>query len=633
MKTIEHDSKKWIPKYSFPDNAIWHWKEQFEREPMAAITVILLAAVAVFLPLLSARLPKLVLQALEEHWKSARFARSLVILVTVLAAANMLQSSLQAYMKRMQGPFEDVFNLRLLAKRMRVDYEMLESKKFNEDAHAVYDSLYRPNSVIRDSSVIWQKSLAAAGGLALYGMILLQQSWLLLILAVAPAIIDFFLKGRAARRDRELRPALDEASRKMRYVEEQSWDFRAGKDIRMYHLGGWLLGILSREKTVGEETAVRLENGYLTANLWDAVQCFVRDCFAYLFLIHCIVRGAMPVSDFVWYLSIVSSCQLACSALLQNGELLGRLSFDYSRLRCFLDSDDGDIFKKTDSAEKRTEVPSSVTIEMNHVSFSYPGSTEPTLKDICLSIRAGESIALVGLNGAGKSTMVKLLCGLYRPTQGTILVNGRPLSEYSREEYFSLIAAVFQNVKLLPLTIAQNVAADNGDDIDRRRVRECLSLAGLLEMTDKLPEKENTSLGYGVLDHGIDLSGGERQKLWMARALYKNAPVLILDEPTAALDPLAEQEIYASYRRMSAGKTSLFISHRLASTRFCDRILLLKDGKIAESGSHEELMHRNGEYRRLFEVQGKYYRADTKFSEPQKSGRMDGTTGAALREG
>ena len=244
------------------------------------------------------------------------------------------------------------------------------------------------------------------------------------------------------------------------------------------------------------------------------------------------------------------------------------------------------------------------------MSFTYPGSEKPTLKDLNLTIRPGEKIALVGLNGAGKSTLVKLLCGLYRPTSGTIRVGGRSLSSYGREEYFSLIAAVFQDVKLLPLTIAQNVASDNGDGIDRERVKQCLSLAGLGEMAESLPKKEDTPLGRGVLDDGIELSGGERQKVWMARAFYKRAPILILDEPTAALDPLAEQEIYEKYVRMSEGKTSLFISHRLASTRFCDRIWLLENGRVTEQGSHEELMRKKGAYARLFEVQGKYYRKE-----------------------
>ena len=624
--------------YSFISNAAWHWREQFTREPKAAASVLLLSFVAICLPLLNARLPKLVLQGLEERWELMRFAAVLLLLVAVLAVANMLQAALKAYMRRMQGPFEDDFNLRLLKKRLRVDYELLESRKFNEDAHAVYDSLYRPHSVVRDSSMIWQQSLTAAGGLLLYGLILLRQSPLVPLLVLVAALLVFLLKRKAMRKDHELRPAADEAARKMRYVEERGWDLKAGKDIRMYGLGGWLLSILKRERKNGETNVRRWENGYLAANLCDALLCFGRDAGAYLYFILQIVQGNLPVSDFVWYISVVSSCQQACSAFLENVELLGRLSFDYSRLRLFLESGEGDIFQGTGAEEcekippeesgktgagaergGRKAVPDSaafsrtkeaVGIELEHVSFTYPGSRVPTLKDLNLTIRPGEKIALVGLNGAGKSTLVKLLCGLYRPTSGTIRVGGRPLSSFGKEEYFSMIAAVFQDVKLLPLTIAQNVASDNGEDIDRQRVRQCLSLAGLWEMVDGLPRKEDTPLGRGVLDDGIDLSGGERQKVWMARAFYKEAPILILDEPTAALDPLAEQEIYEKYVQMSEGKTSLFISHRLASTRFCDRIVLLENGRITEQGSHEELMEKNGAYAGLFEVQGRYYRKE-----------------------
>ena len=624
--------------YSFISNAAWHWREQFTREPKAAASVLLLSFVAICLPLLNARLPKLVLQGLEERWELMRFAAVLLLLVAVLAVANMLQAALKAYMRRMQGPFEDDFNLRLLKKRLRVDYELLESRKFNEDAHAVYDSLYRPHSVVRDSSMIWQQSLTAAGGLLLYGLILLRQSPLVPLLVLVPALLVFLLKRKAMRKDHELRPAADEAARKMRYVEERGWDLKAGKDIRMYGLGGWLLSILKRERKNGETNVRRWENGYLAANLCDALLCFGRDAGAYLYFILQIVQGNLPVSDFVWYISVVSSCQQACSAFLENVELLGRLSFDYSRLRLFLESGEGDIFQGTGAEEcekippeesgktgagaergGRKAVPDSaafsrtkeaVGIELEHVSFTYPGSRVPTLKDLNLTIRPGEKIALVGLNGAGKSTLVKLLCGLCRPTSGTIRVGGRPISSFGKEEYFSMIAAVFQDVKLLPLTIAQNVASDNGEDIDRQRVRQCLSLAGLWEMVDSLPQKEDTPLGRGVLDDGIDLSGGERQKVWMARAFYKEAPILILDEPTAALDPLAEQEIYEKYVQMSEGKTSLFISHRLASTRFCDRIVLLENGRITEQGSHEELMEKNGAYAGLFEVQGRYYRKE-----------------------
>lgn len=606
-KKIEEKNKtKTNGTYTFTSNALWHWKEQFRREPRMAVSVLALSVIAVVLPLLNARLPKQVLRGLEEHLELKQLVLQVGILILILAAGSMVKSALDAYIKRMQGPFEDDFNLRMLKKRLYVDYDVLESKKFNDDAHAVFDSLYRNNSVLRDGSMIWQRFLTAAAGLVLYSAILIKQSIVAVLLVWVPALLILGLKERAAAYDRQLRPEADKASRKMKYVEECACDLAGGKDIRMYDLAGWLLTILHKEQMTADGYVKRWENGYFAVNICDAILCFIRDFGIYLYFIWKIVNGDMAVSDFVWYTAIAASCQEACSALLDSREKLGRLSFDYSRLRQFLSSWEESAFRGM-----HYEKPgSAVEIRLEHVGFTYPGSTKPTIKDVNVTLRPGERIALVGLNGAGKSTLVKLLCGLYRPTQGTIFINGRPQEEYTKEEYFSLLAVVFQDVKLLPMTIAQNVASDVGTYIDHERVRECLKLSGLWQKVSTFPKREDTPLGASILDDGIALSGGENQKLWMARALYKNAPMLLLDEPTAALDPLAEQQIYQKYMEMVEGRTSVFISHRLASTRFCDRILLLEGGTIIEQGTHDELIRQNGRYAQLFEIQGKYYRAE-----------------------
>lgn len=216
-------------------------------------------------------------------------------------------------------------------------------------------------------------------------------------------------------------------------------------------------------------------------------------------------------------------------------------------------------------------------------------------------------MALIGLNGAGKTTLVKLLCGLYAPTSGTIRIDGVPAAEFRRDDYAALFAPVFQEVRTACFSLAETAACAFGPEVDRERAERCLRAAGLGEKLDALPHGMDTHLDKQVNPDGIELSGGEAQKLMMARALYKDAPVLVLDEPTAALDPIAENEVYEQYRRMAAGKTSLFISHRLASTRFCDRIVLLRDGGIAEEGTHETLLAAGGEYARLYEIQSCWY--------------------------
>jgi ABC-type multidrug transport system fused ATPase/permease subunit len=249
-------------------------------------------------------------------------------------------------------------------------------------------------------------------------------------------------------------------------------------------------------------------------------------------------------------------------------------------------------------------------ISLRNVSYTYPKADAPALKDINIDIKPGERIAIVGANGAGKTTLVKLICGLYRPQTGSISLAGIDISEYNRDEYFTLFSTVFQDIHLLSTDIAGNVSQAVPEATDLERVFACLKLAGLYEKVQTMPLAEKTMLVRQINDDAVELSGGELQKLALARALYKDAPVIVLDEPTAALDPIAESEIYRKYAELTRGRTSIYISHRLASTRFCDRILFLDNHTVEETGTHDELMDLGGKYARMFDVQSQYYKRD-----------------------
>ena len=275
-------------------------------------------------------------------------------------------------------------------------------------------------------------------------------------------------------------------------------------------------------------------------------------------------------------------------------------------MREFLEWEEPFLFEEGKSLPKEL---SSCEIRLEDVSYRYPGAQKDTISHMNLTLHPGEKLAMVGLNGAGKTTLVKLICGFFDPTQGRVLLNGQDIRQYNRKEYYGLFAAVFQSFSVVDCTVAQNVAQE-AKEIDRERVARCLEQAGLLEKVGELPQGMNTYLGRELYEEGVELSGGQNQRLMLARALYKNADILLLDEPTAALDPIAENDIYMRYSRMTEGKTALFISHRLASTQFCDRILFLKDGLIAEEGTHRSLLEQGGEYAKLFEIQSRYYREE-----------------------
>ena len=302
------------------------------------------------------------------------------------------------------------------------------------------------------------------------------------------------------------------------------------------------------------------------------------------------------------YFTAVSGAAAWVTGILTQCNQLHKESIDLSKIQEYLHIPEP--FQFAGGAQPPTAAGYELRLE--NVSFRYPGTEKDIIKQMDLTIRPGERLAVVGLNGAGKTTMVMLLCGFYDPTEGRVLLNGQDIRAFDRSAYYRLFSAVFQGFSILDTTIAECVA-QTAENIDREKVERCLAQAGLTQAIAQFPQGVNTHFGRDVYLDGVQLSGGQTQRLMLARALYKDGPILILDEPTAALDPIAENDIYQKYSDMTAGKTSVFISHRLASTRFCDRILFIADGGIAEEGTHQELLAKGGAYAQLFAVQSRYY--------------------------
>ena len=446
------------------------------------------------------------------------------------------------------------------------------------------------------------------GGFAVYLTILSHLDPILLLVTIATCLAGFWIARRTSGWMHRHRDEEEAYITRKRYIHRVAESVPVAKDIRIFGLQNWINDLYASVHDVYLAFRLRAEKVKLLAELTEAVLTMARNGIAYGYLIQMALLEHLSVGEFLLYFTAISTFTQWVMGILQASLKLHTQSLDISRVREFLDYPEP--FRFSGGAALPDRRPYELRLE--DVSFRYDGAETDTLRHLNLSIRPGEKLAIVGLNGAGKTTLVKLLCGLLDPTEGRVLLNGVDVRQFNRQEYYGLFSAVFQEFSILNVTIAENIA-QNTENIDDARVNACLDQAGLTQAVAQLPQGTKTHVGREVFLDGVLFSGGQTQRLMLARALYKDSPILILDEPTAALDPLAENDIYLKYNDMTAGKTSLFISHRLASTRFCDRIILLADGGIAEEGTHESLLAAGGAYASLFAVQSRYYQEGREF--------------------
>lgn len=579
-------------------------RQAAKEAPAVLVWLVVDAILALILQLLELYVTPALLEGIENQIA----LNELVKTILLFSGGMILLTGLKEYIDTatQQGKIEIRVSIckAITAKLGTTSYCNLGKKDFQEKKERT-DQATGSNSDATE--IIWSQLnqfLFCSLGFVTYLLVMKRINVLILAVTILAAVVSYLAVQRSVAWMQKNREESDHAYQCILYLKNEAWNPVVAKDIRILHMKEWLSDTMEQHYETILHFAKAKGNHDFMADCVNVLAALIRNGVAYAYLIGQVLAGNMDAPQFILYFSAVSGFTNWVQGIMENVAQIRQSGVGISDVMELLSYEepyrfeDGELLPENQAGHYE--------LKLENVSFRYPGASEDTLHNLNLAIHNGEKLAVVGRNGAGKSTLVKLLCGFYDPTEGRVLLNGEDIRKYNRKEYYKLFSAVFQDFSILPGTIAENVA-QSVDEIDFSRVKAAVKDAGLEENIERLPEQYETKLGRSVHLDAYELSGGETQRLMLARAVYRNALVIVLDEPTAALDPIAESDLYERYHELTKGSTSIYVSHRLASTRFCDRIILIGAGGIAEMGTHEELMEAGKEYAHLYEVQSRYY--------------------------
>ena len=606
MKKVKEENALQVTRYGTGSNVCYLLKESLKCYPFLLVLCAFLVVIGIIIPVITMFLPKIVIEQITTGVELKDILLVTIIGTGVLAlcaGGKVFFEKVLFFQKlRMNTHYTEL----VATKGMTADYSHQETERFRKlhtESAGACNSNYSPMTQVYDVGV---GLCTSALGFALYFGILARLSVVLVVFLIGVTICSFMLNHKAIRFTEKHRDEKVRYQQRTDYLASVSGDIKSAKDIRLYHMNGWLSDMYRKNVEGLNGWYRRYTKTVFGVAAGDAGLSLVREVAAYVYLLYMVISKNMGVADFVLYFGVITGFSTWLSGLFGQVTALSRISSTVNYVRTFL------AYPDTYNREGGRELPKASdgpkALSLCYVSYRYEGAEQDTLSGVSLTVAPKEHLAIVGLNGAGKTTLVKLLCGLTDPTEGCVRYDGVDVKEYNRDTYYELFSAVFQQFSLLPVTFAEAVAEKEPAKIDRERVEACLKTAGLWDKIASLPKGMDSEYSRAVNDEGTELSGGQIQKLLLARALYRKAPMMILDEPTAALDPIAESNLYETYHQVMKDCSTVFISHRLASTRFCDRIVLMEDGKIIEEGTHTELLTKRGRYYELYETQAKYYR-------------------------
>ena len=537
--------------------------------------------------LLNSYAPKYVLSFIEDDLPFNTIIMYTVIICLIMMILDVISTTCYNSFEFEYRKTEGYVEKKRMDKLFHTDFKNMESPDFLDYAQRAKTALNRGKGF---HGVLYQsRNFIAQGTLMILSAALIGiQNLLMMIIFIVISFGIVKISSFFTKRDKiKFSDAMAPTWRKMNYLESTTKNFDFAKDIRLFNMSNAFFNQLSGVNETYKELNRKHHNRMVLWEVSLGSVLIVQKILMYTWLVYNVVTGAYQISDFVLYVGLVSTFHASVgyvnwiySDMRTNSLMINdyRNFVDWKEDRETADEKDGHITEiNLDKFEFRFE----------NVSFKYPGHDNYVLKNVNLTIKNGAKLAVVGVNGAGKTTFIKLMMNLYEPSEGRILLNDVDIKEYNREEYFKLFSPVFQNVECFAMPIYQNISFAEEDKTDMNKINEVLEQSGLSEKINSYEKGIHTNLLKIFDKEGIDLSGGEKQRLAMARALYKDGKVIILDEPTAALDALAEDRMYREFENMIYGKTAVFISHRLGSTRFCDKIAMFEDGTIVQNRTYQ----------------------------------------------
>lgn len=591
-------------KFGTLSNIKFVYKFLFEKSKHSFFFLLSFILTTIIASVLITYLPSLIVFIIENNFGIPILIATVIAIAIAYAIFQFIIVYLSNYLRLEYSLVRANFPIIELQRHsLEMDYEVYEKKETKDALAKAMEAVGSDWQGFQGIYQYFPEIVIAIIGLLIFGITSIFVSWYIFLIVLAMFFINLFVLYFVTKKDIKINEDISKYQNKLTYLSHVSRLEKEGKDIRNYSLKNKLINIMDSYYKILKKHVFKLELFWFLPDIEVSVFTLIRDLLAYAILIAEIIAGQIGVSEFVALIATITAFNSYIDRIVLNLDATYKSSVETSYYREYFEI--GKENNKTNCLDSKI-LDEAFEIEIKNLSFKYDGSEKYIFRNFSLKIKRGEKIAFVGLNGAGKTTLAKLLTGLYKPTEGEILVNGNNIKDFKKEDYFKYVSIVNQDVIPFAFTIKENIVG--ALPFDKTKFENVLNDSGLLEKVNSLTKKEETYLTQNLSEDGINLSGGETQKMLLARALYKNSPFLILDEPTAALDPLAEEELYMNYNSLMKNKTSIFISHRLSSTQFCDKIYYLEDGRIIEEGTHAELMNLKGKYFEVFNVQAKYYR-------------------------